>query len=80
MEIRLGSIVQDRVTGYSGIATARVEYLNGCVQYCVKPRVKGDMKMPDSEYIDVGQLKVVNKGISIESSETGGPQRDCPLK
>lgn len=78
MKIKLGNKVRDKVTGYEGVATARVEYLNGCVQYCVKPKVGSDGKMPDPEYIDVQQLEVVSDEITIEPSETGGPQRDCP--
>lgn len=78
MEIKLGNKVRDKVTGYEGVATARVEYLNGCVQFCVKPRVGSDGKMPDHEYIDVQQLEVVSQGDTITPSKTGGPQRDCP--
>ena len=78
MEIKLGNKVRDKVTGYEGVATARVEYLNGCVQFCVKPRVGSDGKMPDHEYIDVQQLEVVSQGETITPSKTGGPQRDCP--
>jgi hypothetical protein len=32
IEVRLGDKVRDRVTGYSGIATSRTEFLNGCIQ------------------------------------------------
>lgn len=78
MEIKLGNKVRDKVTGYEGVATARVEYLNGCVQYCVKPKVGSDGKMPDPEYIDVQQLEVVSEGATVEASKTGGTQRDCP--
>jgi len=78
MEIKLGNKVRDKVTGYEGVATARVEYLNGCVQYCVKPKVGSDGKMPEPEYIDVQQLEVVSDGTTVEPSKTGGPQRDCP--
>lgn len=80
MKITLGQKVKDKVTGYEGIATARVEYLNGCVQYCVKPKVGADGKMPDPEYIDVQQLEVVEDGVSVKPSYTGGDQRDCPKR
>lgn len=78
MEIKLGKKVKDKVTGYEGVATAKVEYLNGCIQYCVIPQVGSDGKMPEAEYIDVHQLEVVGEGTSIKPSRTGGPQRDCP--
>ncbi len=63
----LGQRLRDRVTGFEGIANTRVEYLNGCVQYCLKPRVveKDDeaMKMPEGNYIDDSQLEIVDQGI-----------------
>jgi len=73
--IKLGNLIRDKVTGFEGIATARVEYINGCVQYCIKPKMGKDKKMPEGEYIDLDQLEVVGNGIYIEPEPTGGPQR-----
>ena len=78
--IKLGNKVRDKITGFKGIATARIEYINGCVQFCVKPKMGKDKEMPDGEYIDIAQLELVNKGKSIKSEKTGGPQRDCPKR
>lgn len=58
-QIILGSKVRDRVTGFEGIATARIKYLNGCIQYCVEPVVDKEGKMPKSHYIDFGQLEII---------------------
>lgn len=76
--IRLGEKVQDKVTGFIGIATAKVEYLNGCVQYCVKPEIGKDKKYPDGQYIDDAQLVVIGKGISIKKEKDGGVMQDTP--
>lgn len=78
MKIKLGIKVRDKVTGFEGIATAKIKYLNGCVQFCVKPQATGNGKMPEGEYIDVAQLEPVGVGVSIVASPTGGPQADCP--
>ena len=78
MEIQLGNKVRDKITGFEGTATAKVEYINGCVQYCVKPKVKEDGSMSEVEYIDIAELEVVDEGIEVEANPTGGPQRDCP--
>lgn len=81
MEIKLGSKVRDKVTGFEGIATAKIEYINKCVQYCVKPPIDKDGKMVDGEYIDVEQLEIVDtEMIEINAQATGGPQRDCPKR
>ena len=73
----LGKKVKCKITGFEGIATAKVEYINGCIQYCVKPpAIEG--KMIDGEYIDVGQLEVIGDGIHLKPYNKGGEQRDCP--
>lgn len=77
-EFILGSTLRDKVTGFTGIATSRVVYLNGCVQYGISPKVKeGEMKHPDTEYIDVSQLEFIDAGVYVPMKETGGPQH-CP--
>ena len=51
-KIKLGNQVKDIVTGFEGIATAKVEYLNGCIQYYVKPKIDEDGKYPSGQYLD----------------------------
>lgn len=55
--IALGNQVRDIVTGYTGIACSKVEYLNGCIQFGVKGSVSEPGKMPDAHYIDIEQLE-----------------------
>ena len=75
--IELGQKVKDIVSDFTGIVISRVVYLNGCVQYGVRPRAKkGNNKMPEATYIDEGQLEVVGKGLMIAKKENGGPV-DC---
>lgn len=76
--ITLGQKVLDKVTGFTGIAISRIEYLNGCVQYCVKPHVGKDGKMRDGEWFDDAQLEIVGKDISTEKDYKGGPIPDMP--
>ena len=75
--IKLGQKVRDKVTGFEGITTARVRYLNGCIQFCVKPKVV-DGKMLEGEYIDDGQLEVVDDGVTIKDEPNGGSMSDTP--
>jgi len=77
--IELGQKVKCTITGFTGIATAKIEYLNGCIQFCVKPRIKAkDNTMPEGRYIDVDQLKVVGEGVKAKKKETGGEMSDLP--
>ncbi len=77
MDKYLGCEATCLITGYKGIATAKVEYINGCIQYCVKPKSK-DGNMPDGYYIDIEQLKFGKKVVEMNYRPTGGPQMDCP--
>ena len=74
--IKLGNKVRDMVTGLEGIAISRIEYLNGCVQYGVRPKVDKDGKSRDAEYIDIAELKVVGKGVAVDAEPNGGPVPD----
>jgi hypothetical protein len=76
--INLGQKVRCTVTGFEGIATAECKYLNGCLQYCVKPKMGADGKMPDGVWLDVQQLEVVEDGVRIKSRDGGGEMSDKP--
>ena len=71
--ITLGDKVKDKITGLTGIATERREFLNGCVQYAVQGKVGKDNKMIDAWYIDEQQLEVAGKPKKVKKSNTGGP-------
>ena len=76
--IKLGQQVRCIVTGFTGIAISRVEYLNGCVQYCVKPPVKDDGTLVDDSFTDYLELLDVDEGVPAKVSNTGGPKADTP--
>lgn len=78
ISIPLGSKVKCKVTGFIGIAVTRVEHLNGCVQYGVKPKMRKDEKLPDTEFFDIGQLEIVGDGVKIAPKKTGGMSKDLP--
>lgn len=77
----MGDKVVDIVSGLVGIAVARVEYLNGCIQWCVAPKGQPDALKVDSYYIDEGQLKRIDRGINKPAPRlrvtrrSGGPQK-----
>lgn len=69
----LGQTLKCRITGFTGIATQRVEYINGCIQYCLKPKIDKEGKIPDGHFIDSQQLEFVDEGVHVEAEPTGGP-------
>ena len=72
--IALGSKVKDRVTGLIGITTARLEYMNGCIQYCIQPQEVKDGKPAQESWIDKQRVEVVEATAwAAANDEPGGP-------
>lgn len=67
----LGSTLRDTVTGFEGVATGRVEYINGCVQYAIAPPVDKDGKLQDAHYFDAQRLRLVGAVVDVPASPTG---------
>lgn len=81
--IELGVKGRDKVTGFEGIITGRAQYLFGCDQYVLVPRVRDDGKVEDGRWFDEGRVEVIGAGIRPEEvrvSKPGGPRRDQPTK
>jgi len=90
--INLGDKAKDKITGFMGVVTGRCIYLNGCVQYRIQPQKMHDGKIIEGEWIDEGQLVLMDKGIIEmerpvngefqEPARTkinlGGPQKNPP--
>ncbi len=79
----MGEMAKDVVTGFTGIITARVEFLTGCNQYVLNPPMKkGDKETLKTEQFDENRLVIVpGKAIRLPEDpaprpvrETGGPQ------
>lgn len=69
--IQLGQKVKDVVTGYTGTTVAKIEFLNGCTQFLVLPKMVAPKKgenpeYPGGTYVDVEQLVVVGSGAVVK--------------
>lgn len=75
MSIKLGTTVRDVITGFEGVVTGRAEYLTGCAQVQVVPRVLDkDGKRRDSEWFDeqrVSPLPGVDL-LTLDNTKTPG--------
>jgi hypothetical protein len=58
--VNLGDLVEDKISGFKGIAVARHSYLNGCDRITVQPEVDKHGKMLDSASFDEPQLKIIS--------------------
>lgn len=80
-QIELGQEAKDKVTGFNGILTCRIQYLTGCDHYGIAPRAV-DGKVNETAYFDEGRIEIIGPGITVKEVEApsgkGGPQRDTP--
>ena len=78
--IKLGSKVRCKWTGFEGIAVGKTTFINGCVQYLVAPRCK-ENKMEDEVGIDVDSLEVIKNPSQTEKpTPTGGPSKKIKMR
>mgnify|MGYP001579718932 CR=1 FL=1 len=75
--IKLGSKVKDKITGFTGVATQRIQYLYGCERYGVEAKTGKDGKAP-FEYFDAQRLEYVSKVVDAVVQETGGDFEHSP--
>jgi len=79
--VNLGDRVKDTVSGFSGIAVAKVSYLHGCTRIGVQAPTKNNKKPEDPQYFDEPQLKIVKrKALDIGNNKIGGYKQDVPSK
>ena len=73
--IELGTEVRDVVSGFTGIATAKHTYLNGCARITVQPVIDKEKKLPEAQTFDEPQLEIVSKKKIKGKNDTGGPEK-----
>ena len=63
-----GKLCRDKVTRFVGICTGRIEWMYGCDQYCLTPRVKDDepTKLNEGQWFDEGRVEVIEEAIKLE--------------
>lgn len=77
MKAVLGTTVRDRITGFTGIVTGRVEYITGCNQALVQPKMKEDgAAMPESAWVDEQRLEAVAGAARIKLDNGASPGFD----
>ncbi len=73
--VKLGSRVQDAITGFAGVAVSRTEHLYGCVQFGVQPVELTEKGKPEEvEYFDEQRLD------DTSDAPIGGPGGHPPKR
>lgn len=75
--MELGMKVKDMVSGFQGIITGKVYWLNGCERVLISPdTVKQDGGIMEGEWFDVQQVSVIEPDTHVRRAcykKTGGP-------
>lgn len=66
--IKLGSRVKDVITGFSGIATQRIDQLGGNIQYAIQPETLTGDAYPEGMCIDHHTIDVIDDGVSARAT------------
>lgn len=82
--IDLGDRVKDIITGFEGIVTGKCQYITGCDQVLVQPRVKDDGSKAEGGWFDSDRCTVINAGaidpLTVRSVERPGSDDPAPIK
>lgn len=80
--IDLGQTYQDKITGFQGVATGYVQYISGCNQALLAPRVGDDGGLRDPQWFDVQRLEPLSgfPVAALDNGATPGPDRAAPRR
>ena len=78
-KFELGLEAKDKVTGFKGIITGRCEYLYGCAQYGLVPKVSKEGKRQGIEYFDEGRIEITGRGILPKEVKVKKPGAEINL-
>jgi hypothetical protein len=76
-----GVEAKDKITGFTGIITVRLDFLYGCTQYGLTPTVNDKGETKHTEYFDEGRIQVIGEGVKptdVRVEKRGGDNRDAP--
>ena len=77
MKIALGDKVKDKITGFTGIATGRAEYLTGCIRFYVER----PGKEPKADWYDEERLiQLQARAHSHDKTYAPAGPRDSPSR
>ena len=79
LAVTLGCEAKDTISGFTGIAIAVTEWLNGCVRITIAPRELKDGRPIDSGTFDIEQVEYVGPGVEATRKPTGGDRTSITI-
>lgn len=69
-EIKMGNVVRDILTGYTGSVIQKIEQLSGNIQYAIqRSQNEGETAYPDAMSLDYHTLEVISPGFADRVQE-----------
>ncbi|MDR3389884.1 MAG: hypothetical protein P4L92_22840 [Rudaea sp.] len=79
--IQLGRVYKDKVTGFEGVATGYVQYLTGCNQALLAPKVGSDGASREAHWLDEQRLDAVGDTvITLNNAASPGFDKPAPKR
>lgn len=77
--IEFGKVYRDSITGFEGICTGKSQYITGCDQILIVPKVDNEGKFQSGQWFDDSRLVDVEAEKAVATSQKpGGPQHTPP--
>lgn len=77
-KFNLGSVLKDKITGFTGVVTSRTQWLNACNVYGLQPQKLNEGKVADRGHFDEPQLEVIEENVFKPKRATGGAASSTP--
>ena len=72
----LGKLCRDKITGFTGIATAITTWLTGCTRFGLQPRkLDKEGKLQEAQWFDSDSLETIGVGVEHQITVPGGPTK-----
>lgn len=78
--MKIGQEAVDKITGFKGIIIGKCEYISGCTQYLVQPKVKKGGEYVSGRWIDEDRPEATKAKPVNLTVQTNGPDLPAPLK
>ena len=77
----IGKKAKDKITGFEGTVIGRSEYITGCDQFLVTPKVKADGEKKNGCWFDEQRLEIIKgKKVELDNSKGNGACGTAPVK
>lgn len=74
----LGHTGTDRITGFAGVITGHLEYLSGCDQLLLAPKVDSEGKAREGQWFDQQRVEISHEHARIVLDNRWTPGADQP--